>query len=258
MRKYVFSSFIYLLFTCRMVYAQDTIRFAAIIDSAEGKTQQKKFFPYRTAISTAMVAVGTITVTSTSWKSLNAETMATLGKPADEERIFIDNVLPVVPTAGLYILRLNGVPGEHRISETVIINTIAVVIGNGAVMGAKLLAAEWRPDSSNRLSFPSGHTMNAFVSAELMRRELREASPWYGVAGYTVAITTGYLRMYNRKHWLSDVLAGAGIGILSTQLAYVIYDKFNKHRGDKGKSSKVYIFPYYQQSGAGLYVNVGL
>ncbi|MCD8260639.1 MAG: hypothetical protein LUD15_03380 [Bacteroides sp.] len=42
------------------------------------------------------------------------------------------------------------------------------------------------------------------------------------MAGYTVATGTGVLRMYNNRHWLGDVAAGAGFGILSTKLAYLI------------------------------------
>jgi membrane-associated phospholipid phosphatase len=82
-----------------------------------------------------------------------------------------------------------------------------------------------RPDGTNALSFPSGHTATAFASAEFMRMEYKDVSPWYGIAGYAAAATTGYLRMYNNRHWLGDVLAGAGIGILSTQAAYFLYPK---------------------------------
>jgi len=82
-----------------------------------------------------------------------------------------------------------------------------------------------RPDSSNRLSFPSGHTAQAFISAEFLRQEYKDISPWIGVAGYAVAVGTGFLRRYNNKHWLNDVIAGAGVGILSTHLSYWLYPK---------------------------------
>lgn len=257
MFRWIYISFFQLLLIGNMARGQDSSHAATNNDSASSATPKKQF-PYRTTISAAMVAFGAFTATNnTPLENLNIQTMATLGKPAGEDGVFIDNVLPLAPTMALYVLRLNGVPGEHRISETLIINSMAVVIGNGAVMGTKLLAEKMRPDSSNRLSFPSGHTMNAFVSAEIMRRELRSASAWYGVAGYTVAIVTGYLRMYNRKHWLSDVVAGAGMGILSTQLAYVLYEKVHK-RPRKQKENLVCFIPYLQQAGAGVYVSVTL
>ena len=49
-----------------------------------------------------------------------------------------------------------------------------------------------------------------------MRMEYGNA---WGLGAYTIAATVGILRMYNNRHWLNDVLAGAGIGILSAKAA---------------------------------------
>lgn len=80
-----------------------------------------------------------------------------------------------------------------------------------------------RPDGSDKLSFPSAHTSSAFVAAEMLHQEFKEQSPWISIAGYTLASTVGALRVMNNKHWLSDVMAGAGIGILSVRMTYLIY-----------------------------------
>ena len=85
-----------------------------------------------------------------------------------------------------------------------------------------------RPDGSARNSFPSGHTATAFMGAELLRREYWNVSPWIGIAGYAVAAGTGFFRIYNNRHWLTDVLAGAGVGILSVQAAYWLYPAISK------------------------------
>ena len=71
--------------------------------------------------------------------------------------------------------------------------------------------------------FPSGHTTEAFAYAEFIQQEYKDVSPWYGAVGYAAATATGLLRIYNNKHWLSDVVAGAGIGMASTKLAYLLY-----------------------------------
>jgi membrane-associated phospholipid phosphatase len=87
----------------------------------------------------------------------------------------------------------------------------------------KHLTHRLRPNKADYLSFPSGHTSLAFMGAEFMAQEYDAKSPWYGVLAYGVATTTGVFRMYNRDHWFSDVVAGAGVGMLSTKLAYLIY-----------------------------------
>src|SRR3569623_160098 len=94
---------------------------------------------------------------------------------------------------------------------------------NASVFLLKLLTHRLRPDNSDYLSFPSGHTSNAFVGAEFMAQELGDKSVVYSVIGYGLGTTTGVLRIYHQDHWLSDVIAGAGFGILSTKAAYLLY-----------------------------------
>ena len=48
------------------------------------------------------------------------------------------------------------------------------------------------------------------MTATMMSKEYGGRSPWYSVGAYSVATVTGLMRMANNKHWLSDVLAGAG------------------------------------------------
>lgn len=79
-----------------------------------------------------------------------------------------------------------------------------------------------RPDKSNYKSFPSGHTATAFMAAMMMHKEYGDRSPWYSISAFTVATATGISRILNNRHWLSDVLAGAGIGILSDRIRLFI------------------------------------
>ena len=88
-----------------------------------------------------------------------------------------------------------------------------------------------RPDGSNHHSFPSGHTATAFMTATMFNKEYGHKSPWIGVGAYGMATATGVMRMANNKHWLSDVLTGAGIGILSTEIGYYLADLIFKDKG---------------------------
>ena len=96
----------------------------------------------------------------------------------------------------------------------------------------KHTAKEMRPDGSTANSWPSGHTATAFVGATLLHKEYGlTRSPWFSVAGYGVATATGVMRVLNNRHWISDVLSGAGLGILSGELGYAICDLLFKGKG---------------------------
>ena len=100
------------------------------------------------------------------------------------------------------------------------------------VNGIKYTAKEMRPDGSSANSWPSGHTATSFVGATILHKEYGlTRSPWFSVAGYGVATATGVMRVLNNRHWISDVLSGAGIGILSGELAYALSDLFFKGKG---------------------------
>jgi len=93
---------------------------------------------------------------------------------------------------------------------------------------------------------PSGHTAQAFVSATILDIEYREISPWISVGGYAVATTTAIYQMANNKHWISDVLIGAGKGIFSTKAVYFT------HRYRWGKNSNMVILPAIYKNGGGI------
>jgi hypothetical protein len=169
------------------------------------------------------------------------------------KKIHLDDYFQFAPAAITFGLEVAGVKGKHNALQTSIIYVMSNVFLNVLVVPTKRYTHELRPDSSNYLSFPSGHTSEAFASAELMRLEYQETQPWLGVAGYAMAVTTGYLRMYNNKHWISDVIAGAGIGIASTRLSYLIYDNVSSHFKNKKKAkSNTLLLPSYQNHQLGF------
>lgn len=77
-----------------------------------------------------------------------------------------------------------------------------------------------RPDHSKFNSYPSGHTSQAFVASQVLLNEYRETNKLLAYSGFLFSITTGTLRIVNNRHWVPDVLLGAGIGMLVTNLIY--------------------------------------
>jgi membrane-associated phospholipid phosphatase len=163
----------------------------------------------------------------------------------------IDNYLQFAPAAAVFGLNALGVKGKNNLRDRSMICLLSNLVTNATVFSIKNVSGEIRPDGSNHLSFPSGHTAEAFSGAEFLRQEYKDVSPWYGVAGYAVAATTGYLRMYNNKHWFSDVAAGAAIGIASTRFSYWLYPKIKK-LFFKDKNGQTAILPAYQNHSYGI------
>lgn len=159
----------------------------------------------------------------------------------------------IAPIVMVYGLDLIGVQGKNTfIDRTALLGLSGGFLGITEYI-TKKTTHRLRPNKSDYLSFPSGHTSLAFLGAEFLAQEYSEKSPVYTIIGYSVAVTTGVFRMYNRDHWFSDVVAGAGVGVLSTKAAYLVYPYLrNKltHKGKNGKSTM--IMPTYQYGAPGL------
>ena len=132
----------------------------------------------------------------------------------------IDDYTQYVPIAELYIADMMGVKSEnHWFDQTkylFISNLISALITHGL----KSTVYKTRPDGTENNSFPSGHTSFAFTNATVLFYEFNDSSPLLAYSGYAFATTTATFRVLNNKHWISDVLMGAGIGILVTNLVY--------------------------------------
>ncbi|PWT73070.1 MAG: phosphoesterase [Bacteroidetes bacterium] len=159
----------------------------------------------------------------------------------------IDNYLQFVPAVAVYGLDLVGIKAKNNFVDRSLIYVMSSVISNSVVFVLKNWTHELRPDGSDYYSFPSGHTTQAFVSAEFLYQEYKDKSPWYGVAGYAVATSVGFLRIYNDKHWFHDVVAGAGFGMASTKLTYWLYPKI-KRLFSKNKQMNTLVMPTYNGS----------
>ena len=164
----------------------------------------------------------------------------------------VENYLQYAPVAAVYGLNLAGVRGKNTFIDRTILYGMSMAIMSGVTYGLKTSSDRLRPNGNNRYSFPSGHSGSAFVAAEFMAQEYGDVSPWYGIAGYSFATTTAILRVYNRDHWFSDIIAGAGFGILSAKTAYLIYPYFRNKLFRNKKNNNTVLMPTYNQGTPGF------
>ena len=168
-----------------------------------------------------------------------------------KKKLKADDYIQYSPMAAVYGLNLLGIKGEHSFKDRTIILAMSYATMGVAVHSMKFAFKEKRPDTNARNSFPSGHTATAFMGAQFLYEEYKDVSPWIAYAGYPVAAITGYLRIYNDRHYINDVIAGACIGIMSTKLAYWLYPKCFKHTAGDKRLTMIGT-PYYSSEGAGL------
>lgn len=136
-----------------------------------------------------------------------------------------DNYLQFLPAIATFALKFGGQPSRNGMWTSTKLYVTSSILMAGSVYALKCGMKERRPDSETLNSFPSGHTATAFAGAEFMRQEFKYSAPILSYTGYLAAAATGTLRIYNNRHYLTDVLAGAGIGILATKSAYWINEK---------------------------------
>lgn len=142
-----------------------------------------------------------------------------------------DDYLQYAPAAVMLGMKVAGVKGRSSWGRMIVSDAFSALLMGSAVNTLKQTTHVVRPDGSNDRSFPSGHTATAFMTATMLTKEYGRKSPWIGIGAYTAASATGLMRMANNKHWLSDILTGAGIGILSTELGYYLADLIFKEKG---------------------------
>lgn len=167
-----------------------------------------------------------------------------------------DDYLQFAPLALTYGLKLCGVESRSSWERMMVSDAISMGLMFATVHATKYIVGRLRPDGSTYNSFPSGHTASAFAAATILHKEYgKSVGPWLSIVGYSLAAVTGVSRMLNDRHWLSDVVVGAGVGILSSTLGYHIADRIYGSRGlllPDGLNEKVHSRPNPSFLGIGI------
>ncbi len=184
--------------------------------------------PRKMVLPVGMLVYGFISLNNYQLQEANKEIQEEILENNSTFHTTVDNYLQFAPAASVYILNAAGIKGQHNFRDRTILLGLSTAIMAGSVFALKKITGQQRPDGSAYNSFPSGHTATAFSGAEFMQLEYKGHSPFLRYSGYAMATATGALRMYNNRHWLGDVIAGAGVGILSTRASYWLWEKMKK------------------------------
>lgn len=153
----------------------------------------------------------------------------------------VDDYAQFAPMVAVYGLELTRMQPRTDWKNRTAILIKGQVFNLGLVYILKKTLKKPRPDGS-AYSFPSGHTANAFAGATMLAIEYGDKHKWVPYASYSFAAGVGMMRMANSKHYISDVLFGAGLGILSMKLAYWTHQyQWNRKKSEKDPFTALYI-----------------
>jgi len=215
------------------------------VDLNEGKSEKLEIF-----IPSVFISYGVLTQVVKPFQQLDHNIDREVSK--HYERRKFDNYIQYAPVMAVYGLDWVGINAKHNFRDRTFIVITSHLIMGGSVQAVKMATGVERPDGSNRYSFPSGHTATAFTGAHILFREYRESSPWISITGYATATLVGVMRILNRKHWVSDVVTGAGVGILSVEIGYLLLPVFHRIIGVEETKTSLAVAPVIGNNQYGL------
>ena len=201
----------------------------------------------RSIIPVTLIGLGVIVNHSDFEKDLQTSLRNKVG---NDYEFRIDDYLQYAPIVEMYASDLLGVNATNHWFDQTKYLLISNLISASITQSLKFITQKERPNGAP-YSFPSGHSTFAVTNATVLYDEFKETSPLLAYSGYAFAATTGSFRMINNKHWLSDVLAGAGIGIASAELVYYFkpFQDFNPF----AKTKNIVFIPQIDSNNVGLY-----
>lgn len=167
--------------------------------------------------------------------SLKEQIQETLDTSLTEK---IDDYARYAPIPFVYALDFMGLKPASSIIKRTDVIALSFIVSDFVVHRTKKATNATRPNGEER-SFPSQHTNQAFLGATILHHEYIGSSTSVSVAGYACATAVGMLRVARDKHWSSDALVGAAVGMITTNMVYLfIYAllyRFVRTLWEKGK-----------------------
>lgn len=193
--------------------------------------RQERFDMKDLTVPIALIYSG-VAINGNHSESLKNQLMKERNKHFPKFRTYVDDYLQFSPIVAAYGLDAMGYPSKTDLGN----RTLILIKGEMAMFGItqlmKRTLRQRRPDGSNMHSFPSGHTAQAFASATFLCQEYQHRFRWMPYLAYGAASGVGAMRIVNNKHFISDVLVGAAIGILSMKASYWTHRYLTRSRAN--------------------------
>ncbi|MFV5690249.1 phosphatase PAP2 family protein [Flavobacterium sp. ZT3R25] len=223
-------------------------------DTIVSKSKQKNTFFKISILPVSLITGGFLISNSNFEKSFQKDIRNFVGNDFSTS---IDDYTRYAPIVELYAADIMGVKAKNHWFDQTKNLTLSIIITDFITFKLKKNIYKIRPNAGDDgQSFPSAHTSSAFTNATVLYEEFKDTSPLLAYSGYVFATTTGGLRIMNNAHWLSDVLVGAGIGILVTQVIY-FFDPIIKWNPFE-KTKNVTLIPQVDNDQYGFYLCIRL
>ena len=243
---YIFLSFLLTIYTS-VLSAQDSLQFRSLVSNTVTSNYNfrpgKDFLPgtirspfdqtnhylepASLIIPGTLIIYGTLKPVINGIPKLDNQIMTSIQEHHPGFHTNAANYLMWAPSASVYAMDAFKVETPHSFTQHLAIDAGSILLTGGIGYGMRIISSNIKAYKSDKTQFPSGHTANAFRGAEILHQELKDDHPVWSYSGYFLAAGVGILRMYTQEHFLSDVLTGAGLGIISTKLTYWIFQKLN-------------------------------
>lgn len=224
-----FSLLLGLIFSCSsLLFAQDIPQTSKLIVDTTFKqkdTRTQYFKPVTLIVPGTFAVYVALKPAISGIRNLDNDIMAQMKNNHLNFHTHADDYLMWEPSASLYVMDAFKVKTKHTFKEHLLLDAGSIVITGGIGYVMRQVSGHISAYNSQGTEFPSGHTANAFRGAEIIHQELKDDHKLLSYSGYLVATSVGVLRIYNKDHLLTEVLAGAALGMLSTKLTYWIFDK---------------------------------
>lgn len=217
--KQLIISLTFLMFSQAQGFSQNADSTVKEIKLQQSRVSPTRFTLKQLYVPASLVLSGFI-ANGHSQESIKNEVAEERNEHIPHFRTSLDDYLQFSPLAIAYGLDAFGVKSKTDFVNRSVILVKGEVLAIGTTMVLKRAFHTLRPDGSTHNSFPSGHTTQAFAAATFLSEEYKDTYKWMPYASYTIASSVGLLRIANNRHYISDVLVGAGIGFLAMKASY--------------------------------------